>query len=250
MALSDPNLWDRLRAFQLDDAKAALTFSARLARENNWTHDYALRVVEEYKKFTYLACTSKHKMPPSDEVDQAWHLHLLYTYSYWGEFCNNVLQKKLHHGPTKGGKTEGEKFLKSYVATKALYKEEFGTEPPKNIWPMPKIRFSRPLKMARIDLHGNWIIPKAPLLRYSRLILAIILLALMAGAGAGIVPLWLGFSLIGSVLFMSLVGPAWTLLTGKTHEKSENKNDAGCGIVGCGACGDIGCGGGCGGCGG
>ena len=32
---------------------------------------------------------------PSDEVDQAWHLHLVYTRSYWGEFCPNVLGKPL-----------------------------------------------------------------------------------------------------------------------------------------------------------
>ena len=101
------DLWRRLEAFQLDDASASLTFTRRLARENDWEPAYARRVVDEYKRFVFLAMTAGHEVTPSDEVDQAWHLHLTYTRSYWGGLCGEVLGRPLHHGPTKGGADEG-----------------------------------------------------------------------------------------------------------------------------------------------
>jgi hypothetical protein len=50
----DP-LWHRIDAFDLEGVDPALPFSRRLARDNGWTPDYAARVVEEYKRFCYLA---------------------------------------------------------------------------------------------------------------------------------------------------------------------------------------------------
>ncbi|MEJ7660653.1 MAG: hypothetical protein WKG07_14075 [Hymenobacter sp.] len=77
------DLWARLVALDLD-GQAALSFSHRLARDNGWSLAFARRVVLEYKKFVYLAATCGHPVTPSDEVDQAWHLHLVYTRSYSG----------------------------------------------------------------------------------------------------------------------------------------------------------------------
>ena len=75
-------LWRRLEQFQLDSAGAALPFSARLARENNWTAGYTRRVIEEYKRFGFLAVAAGHPVSPSEDVDQAWHLHLTYSENY------------------------------------------------------------------------------------------------------------------------------------------------------------------------
>src|SRR5262245_51302236 len=103
-------LWDRLRAFDLDDPASPLRFTGRLARENRWEPDYTRRVVEEYKRFALLAVVAGHPVTPSDAVDQAWHLHLVYTRSYWDEFCGTVLGRPLHHGPTRGGSAESAKY--------------------------------------------------------------------------------------------------------------------------------------------
>ena len=72
---SDP-LWQRIEAFRLGDPAAPLTFTRRLARENGWTQAFARRVVAEYKRFCYLAARAGHPVTPSDQADQAWHLHL------------------------------------------------------------------------------------------------------------------------------------------------------------------------------
>ena len=77
----------RIEAHKLDKEGAALPFSERLARENGWPPAYARRVIWEYRRFVYLACLAEGEVTPSDEVDQAWHLHLAYTRDYWLVFC-------------------------------------------------------------------------------------------------------------------------------------------------------------------
>lgn len=156
---SDENLWNRIVDFQLDDEDSSFSFTDRLCRENGWKYKYAVRVIQEYKKFMFLICVSDFPLTPSDQVDQVWHLHLLYTRSYWIEFCGKTLNKDIHHGPTKGGSAEKVKFDDWYLRTKELYQEVFLEHSPEDIWPTSEIRFGK-MKFKRVDLHKNWIIPK------------------------------------------------------------------------------------------
>ena len=75
------------------------TFSARLARENGWTENFSNKVIEEYRKFLFLATISQQPVTPSDEIDQAWHLHMTFTQHYWDYVCAEILQISLHHDP-------------------------------------------------------------------------------------------------------------------------------------------------------
>ena len=162
--LKDP-LWRRIDGFELDDMGAALTFTRRLARDNGWTNAFAARAVEEYKRFCYLAFRAGHPVTPSDEVDQAWHLHLAYTRSYWDEFCGEVLGGPLHHGPTKGGRAEGAKFRDWYQTTRDSYVRIFGTPPPDDIWPDTERRFHNAGSFRRINTSSVWLIPKPAIRR-------------------------------------------------------------------------------------
>lgn len=86
------DLWRRLEAFDIDGPqrpgeRPAFAFADRLARENGWSLGFAERVVVEYKKFVFLCMTAGHPCTPSEHVDQAWHLHLAYTRSYWTRMC-------------------------------------------------------------------------------------------------------------------------------------------------------------------
>lgn len=156
---TDP-LWQRLEAYDLDDIDAALKFSDRLARENGWKPDYARRVIEEYKRFCYLALRAGHEVAPSDQVDQAWHLHLNYSRNYWDEFCAKTLQADLHHDPTPGGEAEAEKFQDTYQETLASYQRVSGERPPQDIWPSPLVRFASVDTMRRIDVSDSIIVRK------------------------------------------------------------------------------------------
>jgi hypothetical protein len=79
MTAEQKELWERIQAYEPDDPRAAVPFSARLARDNGWSEEFAERVVAEYRRFAFLAVAAGHPVSPSDAVDQAWHLHLLYT---------------------------------------------------------------------------------------------------------------------------------------------------------------------------
>ncbi len=157
---SGPPLRIRLEQFDLDDSNSRLKFSERLARENNWTMRYARRVIVEYKRFLELAMTAGHTVTPSDDVDQAWHLHMVYTRSYWNDLCRDVLRQPLHHGPTKGGQQERERYEDLYAKTIDSYFRTFNEAPPEDIWPASEERFRQSIQSVRVDRGKNWVIPK------------------------------------------------------------------------------------------
>lgn len=159
MLLREPDtrtLWERLRTLELDDPQSAYSFSDRLARENGWTKEHALRAIAEYKRFLLLLCVAGHPCTPSDAVDQVWHLHLLYTHAYWDELCGRVLRRELHHSPTRGGARESARFGGEYEATLASYRRVFGEEAPADLWPSAAERF-RAEAYVRVDRRAHWI---------------------------------------------------------------------------------------------
>ena len=160
MTPEQSHLFQRLRNYSLDQPEAQFSFSQRLARENCWSFMYTCRVVDEYKKFAFLAVVAGHPVTPSDQVDQVWHLHLTYTRSYWETFCSTILQTPLHHEPTEGGGSEHKKFVDWYTRTLASYRQFFGEAPPADIWPAPCDRFGTDLDFVRINLQHSWLLPK------------------------------------------------------------------------------------------
>ena len=160
MNASQQVLFERLLAFQIDEPATELTFARRLAREQGWNQAYAERVIVEYKRFLFLAVAAGHVVTPSEQVDQAWHLHLTYTRSYWEDLCRDVLQMPLHHGPTKGGAAEQGRFVDLYIQTLASYRRFFGHEPPRDIWPPAEQRFGEDLQHVSVNTARYWIVPK------------------------------------------------------------------------------------------
>lgn len=233
----------RLAALQLDDPDAGFSFTDRLARENRWTADYARRVIEEYRRFAYLAMTTRHEVTPSDEVDQAWHLHMTYTRHYWGAFAD-ALGAPLHHNPTKGGAAEREKFLAQYERTLASYEKAFGERAPADIWPDARIRFGEAPFMRRINTRRKFVIDK-------RLVFAPVVAAI---AGAALVSVGhaqesdierqltdafiehpVAFVVISAVVLMLVFNVLFKRGRGKGGDGGGCS--AGCGDSGCGGCG-------------
>ena len=161
--MSDPRttmLLDKIMAFELDAEEAQLPFTSRLAREQGWTHVFAGRVVVEYKRFVALAMVAGHPVTPSEEVDQAWHLHMVYTKSYWHGFCRDVLGRELHHMPTVGGSDENGKFEDWYEKTLESYRRVFQDEPPTDIWPSVRKRFATAGCGRWVDTSKFWLVAK------------------------------------------------------------------------------------------
>lgn len=178
--MSEPgsDLWQRIKAHTIGPSDASLTFAARLARENRWSLPHAERVIGEYKRFCFLAITARHEVTPSDAVDQAWHLHLTYSRDYWQTFCPHVLQSDLHHGPTKGGPVERDRFYHQYAATLAAYEAAFGAPPPPDLWPSAHRRFAVDPRGVRVNFSDGIILKR-------RVALALGLLLVMGGWLAG-----------------------------------------------------------------
>lgn len=253
-------LWRKLCEFEFDEQGAALSFTRRLARENGWSLGLARRVVEEYRRFIFLALRAGHPVTPSEAVDQAWHLHLVYTRSYWEDLCGGVLGRALHHGPTRGGEAEAAKFEDWYGRTQASYEIWFGSQPPQDLWPGARERFDPGARWQRVNAGAHWLVPKRAVTRAAAgLALAGCSVVLAACTGS-----MLDFPILMIVGFFALV----VFLAIRVARKGGRgkKDGSGCGYYGGGCssggsswndsssdsggsgCGSSGCGGG--GCGG
>jgi len=175
---TDTALWHRIAAHAIGPPEASLTFAARLARENRWGLSHAQAVIDEYRRFCYLAVTAGHSVTPSDAVDQAWHLHLTYSRDYWQVFCPAVLGTELHHGPTQGGPAERTRYYQQYADTLAAYEAAFDMAPPAAIWPAAQQRFIADPRCVRVNLSNAIILPR-------RVALALSLLVFVVGWLAG-----------------------------------------------------------------
>jgi hypothetical protein len=235
-------LWQQLQEFQIDAPGAALSFAKRLARENGWRQDYADRVIDEYRRFIYLVATSRQELTPSDQIDQAWHLHLTYTHSYWDALCENILGFALHHKPTRGGAAEQTRFIEQYNATLRLYEATFGDAPPADIWPEAQARFHAAEGFVRINRNERWLLPKPrikPLSLFALIVPATLLAACTPELADRGFMFWVKVASGFVTLYYVIKLLIWL-------DDGRGGGGFGCGFGGCGGC--SGCGG-CGGCG-
>lgn len=249
MTAASSELWRRLSDFRIDDPGNALSFSRRLAAENGWSHEFALDAIREYKRFLFLAATAGHLCTPSDEVDQVWHLHLCYTRSYWNDLCRDLLGSELHHGPTRGGSSETNRFREAYVATLASYERAFGEVPDPLLWPAVADRFDPARRFRRIDLSRSWILPRPSLVISGGLVAGASALFLIACrdlplARAGFPFSWLEIviAVIAFLIILSIIkkggGPG---NRGKGRNYRGGAAGSGCGSSGSGCGTDSGC---------
>ncbi|WBV59310.1 hypothetical protein PFY12_09585 [Chryseobacterium camelliae] len=237
---NDP-LWNRLQGFSLDNPNVDFPFSKKLAKEENWTIGFTKKAIEEYKKFVYLCCILPNGASPSEIVDKVWHMHLIYTQSYWEEFCPTILQRNLHHYPSKGGLSEKEKHENWFRHTLKKYEEIFHEKAPQEIWIDKKESSKR----------------RKPWLNNFK-ILSVLSILFIVGSCSDRIGNLLSvlFILIpGGFLLVSFL--SWVSNKNNNSKNPDKNNGGDCGSGGscsssssCGSSCGSGCGGGCGGCGG
>ncbi|MCC8539547.1 TIGR04222 domain-containing membrane protein [Xanthomonas axonopodis pv. poinsettiicola] len=133
-------LWQRLDGYRFgEDEEALPAFIRRVTRQAHCSVAQAQELVDEYRRFCFLACTDTHDVTPSPLVDQVWHTHLTDTREYWQRFCPQVLQTTLHHRPGRGGAGEQAQFQAQYRQTLERYRLHFG-EPPAQWWPPARLQ--------------------------------------------------------------------------------------------------------------
>jgi len=229
-------VWNKLRTYPFDEPSSVLSFSKRLQRENGWDESYTQRVLEEYLRFMFLTRFAGHSVTPSDQVDQAWHLHLLYSDEYFNNFCPNYLGEVIHHGPTRGGTKENSKYRSWYSKTLFTYKQIFGESPPKDIWPGSSERFQDAAAFRRVNMAET-----VPFKRRRLDVLVTVLLVTLAYTitslsfdyGEGAEP-----PLVFTLVLFSLLG-LFGLLAYRWYRDRKGYTSGGCGTTGggCGGCG-------------
>jgi hypothetical protein len=242
------HLWRKIETFQIDDSDASLSFSKRLARENNWSTGYAQRVIAEYKRFIFLMTITQKEVTPSDQVDQAWHLHLTYTKSYWNTLCREILGVDLHHLPTKGGNKEQQRFRDQYQYTLKLYQDMFNEAPPDDIWPSVEARFDAVESFVRVNTQRHLLIPR-PSTAFTNVALITSLPVLLISCSDDLsnTDIWFWLKLIFGIYII------YRILKWLGSGGGRNSGGGGCGgggTFGGGDGGGDGGGSGCGGCGG
>jgi hypothetical protein len=135
-----PSLGDRvMKAFGGPDASLQ-AFATKLSTKLGWELDFTLRAIEEYKKYLFLGLVSRHSVTPSRVIDEVWHAHILFTRAY-RQFCQEVFGHPFDHDPELIPVDEQTGvFQAQYLATLDLYRREFGSEPPAEIWGTPKFK--------------------------------------------------------------------------------------------------------------
>lgn len=227
---------NRLEEFRIDAPDSSLPFSHRLARENSWQIHYAERVIIEYKRFLYLVVTQAGELTPSDQVDQAWHLHLTYTHSYWCDLCQGILGCEVHHNPTRGGDEEQSRFKEQYEHTLSLYRQVFGFDPPADIWPATDKRFKNVDKFERVNKADTWVVTK-PKYSHVRALLFLVPLGFLVACSESLSE---GDAWFWAKTAIGIIGVLYLLKKMNDWLGGGSKGGSGCG-AGCGGCGGCGC---------
>ena len=131
--LSDPLLWDRIRIAPLPVSKSRHDFAEALAYEIDLPVFEAREVVEEYRRFLYLAAITDELRVPPNPVCHAWSMHA-HSPEYTA-FCAGTVCKPL--GLDDGARKFGANA--AYRRTLDAYAREFGQTAPPAIWP-PMVR--------------------------------------------------------------------------------------------------------------
>ncbi|MEL6169616.1 MAG: hypothetical protein AAFR35_13065 [Pseudomonadota bacterium] len=211
--MRNPELWAKIKAHRFDATTGTKPFSAKLAEQQSWGTKDTEKAIREYRRFLYLTQIAEGQVTPSNVIDRVWHTHLTFTRNYWDEFCGKVLGKPLHHDPCEGDE-EMPRYRAQYEATLKLYRDEFGNDPPRLLWPHPASK--------------RYIVAGAVI---SIVGVAMAAISLYANGIEG------GWIWTGGGAAIALFG----VLLCARYQSRLSSGGSGCGVSGCG-----GCGGGCG----
>ena len=92
----------------------------RLVRVEGWPVKAAKTGIALYRNFLYLVAKYPNMLlPPSQEMDEVWHAHILHTRDY-RNFCQNTFGRYIDHDPSD------HKLDAPFENMQRLYKAEFG----------------------------------------------------------------------------------------------------------------------------
>lgn len=104
----------------------------KLINHMGWSKSHALEICTMYRRFLILhkKYGQEHTLPPSEDIDEFWHMHILDTKRYRAD-CHKIFGYYLDHYPYLGiDESSNFKDLeRAFNKTQELYAHEFGGDP-------------------------------------------------------------------------------------------------------------------------
>lgn len=100
----------------------------KLVKYNGWLKEDAYATCQQYRNFLFLIKKYPHEvLPPSEDMDEFWHNHILDTEAYIND-CQAIFGFYKHHYPYFGidDKSDMTTLNTAFEKTKTLYFTEFG----------------------------------------------------------------------------------------------------------------------------
>lgn len=101
----------------------------RLVHVDGWNAKQAEQGKEEYLRYLFLRKKYSHEnlLPPSRDIDEVWHAHILHTREYQQD-CETIFGEYLQHNPANNlhGANSLHELEQGFAITQKLYQKEFG----------------------------------------------------------------------------------------------------------------------------
>ncbi|MCD6047379.1 MAG: hypothetical protein K0S08_1026 [Gammaproteobacteria bacterium] len=96
-------------------------------RVSGWTRHEATICSKMYKNYLFLLKKYPGQtIPPSKQIDEFWHEHILHTRQYYSD-CLQIFGQYLHHFPGEPSKDAHQEFVRMFdEVTQTLYFSEYG----------------------------------------------------------------------------------------------------------------------------
>lgn len=122
-----------LTAAQLPEAIVELDLSLvgrKVQKNQGWDEERLEQAMRDYRQYLYLLQRyPNHPLCPSDDIDQMWHQHILFTVKY-AEDCQDIFGYFQHHHPYFGlSRADKANVAQNVRLTISLFEKEFGEAP-------------------------------------------------------------------------------------------------------------------------
>jgi len=126
----DP-LWLKLNMMNAQGLQAFAPVMKMVEQQMGANAEMSARLIEEYRKFLFLAMRAGHQVIPPGTINDVWMMHMQNTQNFWENLGQMITER-----PVAGGvdaKAMGD-MADAWTATLKSYETIFGTKPPMDIW--------------------------------------------------------------------------------------------------------------------
>lgn len=126
----DP-LWLKLNLMNADGLQAFAPLVDTMQKQLGQNAGMAQRVIEEYRKFLFLAMRAGHQVIPPGPVNDAWMMHLQNAQNYWENLGSMIAERPIAQGLDA---SQFSSMADTWKMTLESYEKIFGMKPPMDIW--------------------------------------------------------------------------------------------------------------------